>query len=125
MTHTVVIADDDPDIRELVRIAVAKSGLTLVGSVSDGAAALAAIRESQPDLAILDISMPEMSGIDVVRAIRDDPTIGDVRILLLSASVDDAARASGIEAGADYFLPKPFSPRDLVTWLSVGKEALK
>lgn len=125
MTHTVVIADDDPDIRELVRIAVAKSGLTLVGSVGDGAAALAAIRESQPDLAILDISMPEMSGIEVVRAIRDDPTIGDVRILLLSASVDDAARASGIEAGADYFLPKPFSPRDLVTWLSVGKEALK
>ena len=125
MTHTVVIADDDPDIRQLVTIAVAKSGLELVASVVDGAAALAAIREHRPDLAILDISMPEMSGIEVVRAVREDPTLGDVRILLLSASVDEAAQASGIAAGADYFLAKPFSPRDLVTCLSVGKEALR
>lgn len=123
MTHTVVIADDDADIRELVTIAVTKSGLTVVATVADGAAALAAIREFNPDLAILDISMPELSGVEVCRAARADPSVGDVRILLLSASVDEAAQTAGIEAGADYFMAKPFSPRELTAWLAVGKEA--
>lgn len=122
MSHTVVIADDDSDIRELVTIAAAKSGLTVVASVSNGAEALDAIRAHHPDLAILDISMPELSGVEVCRALRDDSSIGDVRILLLSASVDDAARESGLAAGADYFMAKPFSPRELTAWLAVGKE---
>ncbi len=123
MTHTVVIADDDPDIRELVTIAVTKSGLNAVATVGDGAAALAAIREFNPDLAILDISMPELTGVEVCRAARADPGVGDVRILLLSASVDEAAQSAGIAAGADYFMAKPFSPRELTAWLAVGKEA--
>lgn len=123
MTHTVVIADDDPDIRELVTIAVTKSGLNAVATVGDGAAALAAIREFNPDLAILDISMPELTGVEVCRAARADPSVGDVRILLLSASVDEAAQSAGIAAGADYFMAKPFSPRELTAWLAVGKEA--
>jgi DNA-binding response OmpR family regulator len=122
MSHTVVIADDDADIRELVTIAATKSGLTVVASVADGAAALQAIRDFDPDLAILDISMPELSGVEVCREVRADPSVGDVRILLLSASVDEGARAGGIEAGADYFMEKPFSPRDLTAWLAVGKE---
>jgi CheY-like chemotaxis protein len=122
MSHTVVIADDDPDIRDLVRIAVGKSGLDLVASVSDGVAALAAIRTHDPDLAILDISMPEMTGVEVCRAVRADPALTDVRILLLTASVDDTARKLGTDAGADHFMAKPFSPRDLAAWLSVGKE---
>lgn len=122
MTHTVVIADDDSDIRDLVRIAVSKSGLDLVASVPDGIAALAAIRDRTPDLAILDISMPEMTGVEVCRAVRADPNLTDVRILLLTASVDDTARQLGVDAGADHFMAKPFSPRDLAAWLSVGKE---
>ena len=122
MTFTVVIADDDADIRELVTIAVAKSGLKVVATVGDGVSALAAIREFNPDLAILDISMPELTGIEVCRAARADPTVGDLRILLLSASVDEAARSVGIAAGADYFMAKPFSPRELTAWLAVGKE---
>lgn len=123
MSNTVVIADDDADIRELVTIAATKSGLTVLAAVSDGAAALAAIREHNPDLAILDISMPEMTGVEVCVAARADPAVGDVRILLLSASVDDVAREHGIAAGADYFMAKPFSPRELTAWLAVGKEA--
>ncbi|CAN5209868.1 hypothetical protein BH09ACT5_BH09ACT5_18340 [soil metagenome] len=122
MTSTVVVADDDQDIRSLVSIAVGKAGLELVASVGDGALALAAILEHKPDLAILDVSMPEMTGLDVCRAVRSDDTVGDLRILLLSASVDDASQSIGIEAGADYFLAKPFSPRELATWLAVGKE---
>ncbi len=122
MNHTVIIADDDPDIRDLVRIAVGKSGLDLVASVSDGLAALEAIRTHDPDLAILDISMPEMTGVEVCRAVRADPALTEVRILLLTASVDDTARKLGTDAGADHFMAKPFSPRDLTAWLSVGKE---
>lgn len=123
MSFTVVVADDDADIRQLVGIAVGRAGLTLVASTADGVAALAAIREHRPDLAILDVSMPEMSGLDVVREIRTDAAFADLRILLLSASVDEASQEVGIEAGADYFLAKPFSPRDLTSWLAVGKEA--
>lgn len=123
MSHTVVVADDDADIRALVGITVAKAGLTLVASASDGAAALAAILAYRPDLAILDVSMPEFSGLDVVREVRRDPSFADLRILLLSASVDDVSQEVGIEAGADYFLAKPFSPLELVAWLSIGKEA--
>lgn len=119
---TVIVADDDQDIRSLVSIAVAKAGLELLESVSDGALALAAIQKHQPDLAILDVSMPEMTGLEVCRAVRSDKSIGDVRILLLSASVDEQSQSIGIEAGADYFLAKPFSPRELASWLSVGKE---
>lgn len=123
MSHTVVIADDDPDIRQLVSLSVTKAGLTVVAVVSDGAAALEAIRVHRPDLAILDISMPELTGVEVCRAVRADASIGDVRILLLSASVEEKAVQIGITAGADYFFAKPFSPRDLVAWLAVGKEA--
>ena len=122
MNATVVIADDDGDLRELITIAVQRSGLTLMASVGDGAAALSAIREHRPDLAILDIAMPELSGIDVCRAVRADPESGDVRILLLSASVDETAQSVGREAGADHFMAKPFSPRALAEWLAVGKE---
>ena len=123
MTLTVVVADDNADIRNLVGIAVAKAGLTVVADVADGAAALAAIREHVPDLAILDVTMPEMSGLVVCRELRTDAAYSDVRILLLSASVDEASRIRGLDSGADYFLEKPFSLRDLVTWLAVGKEA--
>lgn len=119
---TVIVADDDQDIRSLVSIAVSKAGLELLESVSDGAQALAAIQKHKPDLAILDVSMPEMTGLEVCRAVRSDASIGDVRILLLSASVDEQSQSIGIEAGADYFLAKPFSPRELASWLSVGKE---
>ena len=123
MTFTVVVADDDADIRQLVSIAVGRAGLNLLASAADGAAALAAIREHKPDLAILDVAMPEMSGLDVVREVRQDDAFADLRILLLSASVDEASREVGIEAGANYFLAKPFSPRDLTAWLAIGKEA--
>lgn len=123
MSATVVIADDDPDIRDLVSIAVKRAGLTVVEIAKNGQAALDAIRVHKPDLAILDISMPELTGVEICRAVRADASIGDVRILLLSASVEETSIETGIAAGADYFLEKPFSPRDLVAWLAVGKEA--
>jgi DNA-binding response OmpR family regulator len=120
---TVVIADDDADILALVAIAVERAGLRLLARATDGAAALAAIREHRPDLAILDVAMPELTGVEVVRQLRADTAFADLRILLLSASVDETAIELGISSGAEYFLAKPFSPRELTAWLAVGKEA--
>ena len=121
-SYRVVIADDDVDIRELVEIAVARAGIELVAAAGDGKSALDAIRSHVPDLAILDVAMPELSGLDVVRAMRTDDSLDGVRVLLLSASVDEATKAVGISAGADWYFPKPFSPRELSAWLSIGRE---
>ncbi len=112
---TVVIADDDIDIRQLIAVAVRRAGAVLTAEVANGSAALAAVRQTPPDLAILDVSMPEMSGLEVCRALRLDPSTADIRVLLLSAAVHPAAVAEGLAAGADAYLTKPFSPRTLAT----------
>ena len=122
MTYRVVIADDDADIRDLVTLAVRRAGLDPVAVVPDGSAALAAILEYLPDLAILDIEMPGLNGLEVCRAVRAAEGTADLRIALLSASVDESERAKSLEAGADHFLTKPFSPRELIAWLAVGRE---
>lgn len=114
--RTVVCADDDADILELVRIAITRAGLELIATAGDGATALEAIRSGRPDLAILDISMPELNGLDVARAVRADESLASTQIVMLSASV--AAKTEAMEAGADYFLGKPFSPRELTAWLT-------
>jgi len=114
----VVVADDDPDIRTLVSIAVRRAGLDLVADVGTGDAALAAIREHLPNIAILDVSMPGMTGLEVTAALRAQPELSDIRIFLLSAGVTDAARQAGIDAGAEDYFFKPFSPRELAAKLA-------
>jgi len=111
----VLVADDEDDIRALVGLAVGKAGCTVVAAVADGSAALAAARAERPDLAVLDVSMPGATGLEVCAALRKEPATADIRILLLSAgaSLDDVAR--GLAAGADAYLAKPFAVTDLVT----------
>jgi DNA-binding response OmpR family regulator len=110
----VLVADDEEDIRALVCLAVTKAGCTVTGSVADGSAALAAARAEVPDLAVLDVSMPGTTGLEVCTALRADPATAGIRILLLSAgaSLDDVAR--GLAAGADAYLAKPFGVTALV-----------
>ncbi len=110
---TVVVADDDADIRALINLSVVRAGAIVAADVGTGGAALDAIRRCAPDLAILDISMPEMTGLQVCRAVRADPSTRRIRIMLLSAAVHPAAIADGGEAGADAYEAKPFSPRQL------------
>jgi DNA-binding response OmpR family regulator len=112
-TGTVVIADDDADIRALIALSVTRAGAVVAADVATGSDALLAIKQCVPDLAILDVSMPEMTGLQVCRAVRADPTTSDVRILVLSAAVHPAAVAEGGAAGADAYEFKPFSPRTL------------
>ncbi|MEP6842512.1 MAG: response regulator [Pseudolysinimonas sp.] len=118
MTRTVVIADDDPDIRELVRISATKAGLTVVADVDDGTAAWLAIQDHLPDFAILDVSMPGLTGIEVCGFSREADALAAMHIILLSAAADESSRQRGIDAGADDYLVKPFSPRELVLRLT-------
>ncbi|MGY1623128.1 response regulator transcription factor [Geodermatophilus sp. SYSU D00965] len=110
----VLVADDEDDIRALVCLAVRRAGGTVVADVADGTAALTAVRAESPDLAVLDVSMPGASGLEVCAALRAEPGTAAVPVLLLSAgaSPDDVAR--GLAAGADAYLAKPFSVAGLV-----------
>lgn len=108
----VVVADDDGDIRELVRFSLERAGLDVV-TVSDGDAALVACAEQRPAVALLDVAMAGRSGLEVCRTLRQ--TAPEVAVILLSARAEDAEVAEGYAAGAVDYVVKPFSPRELAT----------
>ena len=110
MPRTILVVDDDPHIRQLIVFALAKAGLDAI-EAEDGEAALAAVAAHAPDLIILDINMPRMDGIEVCRRLRAS---GDLPILFLSSRDDEIDRVLGIELGADDYVTKPFSPREVV-----------
>ena len=109
----VVVADDDHDIRDLVVFKLGQAGYA-VQAVDDGEAALAAICADPPQLAILDVMMPGMSGIDVLRRLREEPVTREVPIILLTAKSREADVDAGFATGADDYVIKPFSPRELL-----------
>lgn len=118
MNSKVVIADDDADIRALVKISAVRAGLNVVAEAVDGDEALAAIRLLVPELAILDVSMPGLTGLEICRVVRADSALDGVQILLVSAAADETSIAAGMRAGAADYLSKPFSPRELASRLS-------
>jgi len=109
----VLIADDDRDILSLVRAVLERSGHEVV-SAGDGAEALASVAERRPDLAVLDITMPQVDGLEVLRRLRADPATSDLPVILLSAQAQEADVSRGFAAGASAYVKKPFSPRELV-----------
>jgi two-component system OmpR family response regulator len=109
MPRTILIVDDDPHIRQLLAFSFAQAGLATI-EAGDGEAALAAVAARSPDLVVLDINMPRMNGIEVCRRIRGK---GDLPILFLSSRDDEIDRVLGIELGADDYVTKPFSPREV------------
>jgi two-component system, OmpR family, response regulator MtrA len=108
----VLIADDDADILSLVRAVLERAGNEVV-SVGDGAQALASVTERKPDLAVLDISMPEVDGLEVLRRLRADSATSELPVVLLSARAQEADVKLGFELGASAYVKKPFSPREL------------
>lgn len=120
---TVVIADDDPDILALTTIAVGRAGLVLLAAEPDGTSALASIQEHKPDIALLDVSMPGMTGLEITRAMRESEELASSTIFLLSAAVDQTAVDAGFAAGADAYMTKPFSPRTLAAQIVALIEA--
>jgi two-component system OmpR family response regulator len=107
---TILIIDDDADIRDVVRIALTQAGFD-TQEAGDGRLGLEAAQRLKPDLIVLDIGLPEMDGLEVCRTLR---VTSDVPILFLTAQGDEIDRIVGLEMGADDYLPKPFSPRELV-----------
>lgn len=110
MPRTILIADDDPHIRQLLVFALAKAGLDTI-EAEDGEAALTAVACHGPDLVVLDINMPRLDGIETCRRLRAH---SDVPILFLSSRDDEIDRVLGMELGADDYVTKPFSPREVV-----------
>jgi DNA-binding response OmpR family regulator len=109
----VLVADDDPDIRELVKFKLEQGGHD-VTTVGDGEAALAAVRADGPfALILLDVMMPRLTGIEVCEALRSDAATRSIPILLLTAKAQEADVEHGFAAGADDYIVKPFSPREL------------
>lgn len=121
----ILVCDDQAFLRSLIRLTL-DSGNFEIHEAADGMAALDLARRHQPDLIFLDWTMPGLSGIEVCRALRADPRTADACIVLVTAHVQDAERATGYEAGADDYITKPFSPRDLLDKVSqvLGPEAL-
>ena len=109
MDPHVLIADDDPHIREVIRFSLAKDGMR-VTEASDGAEAITQFVSETPDLVILDVGMPEADGLDVCREIRKTH---QTPILFLSARDEEIDRVLGLEIGGDDYVGKPFSPREL------------
>ncbi len=106
----ILVVDDDPKILQLVRMYLEREGFAVI-TVADGLAAVAAIRDRAPRLVVLDLMLPTLDGFEVLRAARAE---SDVAVLMLSARGGTADRISGIASGADDYLPKPFSPAELV-----------
>jgi len=105
----VLVVDDDPHIRQLLVFALEKAGLS-AREAEDGEAALASVGQQRPDLVVLDINMPKLDGLEVCRRLRAQ---GDIPILFLSSRDDEIDRILGIELGADDYVVKPFSPREV------------
>jgi CheY-like chemotaxis protein len=111
---TILIADDEPAIVDLVRFTLEDPQVRIV-EAADGAAALDLARQARPDIALLDVQMPRLTGLDVCRRLRELPECAHTRIILLTAAAQAEDRRRGLAAGADHYLTKPFSPLALLT----------
>ena len=112
MNRRVLIADDEPNIVISLEFLMKREGYA-VTVARDGVAALDAIRRERPDLVLLDVMMPGMSGFDVCQAVRADESFASVKIVMLTAKGRDTDTAKGIALGADAYMTKPFSTKDL------------
>jgi CheY-like chemotaxis protein len=113
--YTVLIADDEPEVVDLVQIVLQTEGYK-VQSASNGRKALDKITEQPPDLILLDVMMPEMTGLMLLEHLREDPTLSKIPVIMLSVVVTDPEVRMALEGGAIAYLSKPFEIRELV-WL--------
>jgi two-component system phosphate regulon response regulator PhoB len=107
--RTLLIAEDEEGIRALVKMTLARNKYEILEAV-DGEEALALAREHRPELILLDVMMPGLSGFEVCRALKDDPITAQATVVMLSARTQEADREQGMASGADDYFTKPFSP---------------
>jgi DNA-binding response OmpR family regulator len=108
--HSILVVEDEPKIAQLARDYLERGGFK-VHIASDGASALAVSRSTRPDLAVLDLGLPDRDGLDVLRAVRRE---SNVPVIILTARGEESDRLVGLELGADDYMVKPFSPKELV-----------
>ena len=113
MATDVLVVEDEPDIRNLIVHHLTRDGFRC-RTAATGAEALSRVRAVVPALVVLDLMLPEMSGLEVCRRLRGDPATAGVPIIMLTAKADEVDRIVGLELGADDYVAKPFSPKELV-----------
>jgi len=113
MAHSVLIVEDEPNIVLSLEFLMKKAGYD-VAVERDGDAALAAVAQGAPDLILLDVMLPKRNGYQVCESIRSDPALAGIKIIMLTAKGRDAERDKGIALGADEYITKPFSTREVV-----------
>jgi phosphate regulon transcriptional regulator PhoB len=112
MGQRILVVDDEPDLLELVRVNLSQAGFE-VETAETGRQALDRVRRLAPDLLILDLMLPDLSGTEVCRHLRADAALSEIPIIMLTARADEVDRVVGLEIGADDYVTKPFSPREL------------
>jgi two-component system phosphate regulon response regulator PhoB len=113
MKPKILLVDDEPDALEVLGFKLREAGFTPIFA-RDGARALASARQDRPDLIVLDLMLPEVDGLEVCKILRRDPVTAAIPILMLTARAAEMDRVLGLELGADDYVTKPFSPRELV-----------
>src|SRR5438034_7998345 len=112
MNHKILVVDDEPDVLRLVSSSLKGAGFTVIAAC-DGAEGLAKARAEQPALIVLDVMLPEMSGLEICRTLKSEPATAPIPVILLTAKGEEIDRVVGLELGADDYVTKPFSPREL------------
>lgn len=112
MSPRILVVDDEPDILELTRFALTQEGYD-VETAANGEEALARLRRGRPDLVVLDLMLPDRPGTEICRSMRANAELADVPVIMLTARSDEVDRIVGFELGADDYVTKPFSPREL------------
>lgn len=112
-TPTILVADDEEDLRELVTYRLTRSGYQVIGA-GDGQEALELATERTPDLMVLDVMMPKLDGYELTRRVRAESALRSIPVILLTARSQESDIDRGFEVGADDYLKKPFNPDELV-----------
>jgi DNA-binding response OmpR family regulator len=110
----ILIIEDEPDVIDLLTLQLRKSGEFTVATAADGAAGLRKAREESPSLIILDLMLPKMPGLEVCKVLKTDPATRHIPIIMLTARAEEIDRIVGLEFGADDYVTKPFSPREII-----------
>jgi two-component system phosphate regulon response regulator PhoB len=113
MQHKILVVDDEPDVLDMLLLNLRAAGF-LVVAVEDGASALAKARSEAPSLIILDLMLPKMPGLEICKALKSDIATRHIPVIMLTAKAEEVDKIVGLELGADDYVTKPFSPRELI-----------